>query len=141
MAVALGLAAIFAERLARDTQGFWFPNREAMEGASLGFSDALMMLSPFGAVLESLSRGQLSRLDEVAKEVRTNLSQAKFGAGRVARLNALDYQRLFDPGFLQFVAVDPEKARTAWESAPDKVIRELRGALDRVSPTKLPRRR
>src|SRR6516225_546495 len=66
-AVALGLAGIYAARLISQHQAFWFPNREALEGAALGFPEALLVISPFGAVAEALSRGDLPKLDAFAK--------------------------------------------------------------------------
>ncbi len=132
-AVALGLSAFFAARLEKDHQAFWFLNRESIEGASLGFPETLMTVSPFGAVVESLSRAKLDHLDEVAKQLRTALAQVKFSGGAPQRLTAADYQRLFDPGFVQFIAIDEKKAANAWDAAPDKIIREVRDALSRTA--------
>src|SRR5688572_24095000 len=42
--IALGLAGIFADRLEKEAGAFWFPNRDAQEGASLGFPDAVIVL-------------------------------------------------------------------------------------------------
>src|SRR5438270_2629706 len=51
--VALGLAAAFGSRLGKEFNAFWFPSRESPEGAAIGFPEALIMLSPFGAVLDA----------------------------------------------------------------------------------------
>jgi hypothetical protein len=135
--VALALAAALGERLHVDHQAFWFPYRETPEGAALGFPEALIMLAPFGAVVNALSQGQLEKVDEVVKTIRTNLAQVKFGgAGRAMRLGPEDYMRLFDPGFVQLVAVDPVKARQAWDSTPAKVLADIRDAINRAA--KLP---
>lgn len=137
--VALALAAAFAERLHAEHQAFWFPFRETPEGASLGFPDALIMLSPFGAVVDSLRGGKLDKLDDVAKDIRTSLGQVKFGlgaGGQPMRLGAEDYMRLFDPGFVQIVALDPAKTKQVWASTPAKVSADLRDALGRAN--KLP---
>jgi hypothetical protein len=50
------------------------------------------------------------------------------------RLRPEDYQRLFDPGFLQFVVLDAPKAKQAWESRPDSLQRDIRAALGRTNP-------
>ncbi len=134
-AVALGLSAMFGARLVRDHQAFWFPNREAMEGAVLGFPEALVMLSPFGAVVEALRGARLAKLDERARELASSIGQVKFSpsaAMGTPRLSPLDYQRLFDPGFVQFIVLDPVKADQAWNSSPDTLLREVRQALGRV---------
>ncbi|MCI0572461.1 MAG: hypothetical protein L0Y66_17030, partial [Myxococcaceae bacterium] len=78
--VALGLAGAFALRLMTEQGAFWFPNRDALEGATLGFGDALIMLSPFGAVADALSAGNLAKLDQAATEVRRTLGQVRFQA-------------------------------------------------------------
>lgn len=137
--VALGLSAAFAERLHAEHQAFWFPYRETPEGASLGFPAALIMLSPFGAVVDALGSAKLERLDDVAKEIRASLAQVKFGlgaSGQPMRLGPEDYMRLFDPGFVQVVALDPVKLKQLFGSSPTKVANDLRDAISRAS--KLP---
>ncbi len=132
--IALGLAAAMGERLHMEYQAFWFPYRETPEGASLGFPDALIMLAPFGAVVDALGAGKLERVEEVTKTIRTSLAQAKFGAGagQPMRLGPEDYMRLFDPGFVQVVGVDPAKLKKAWDSAPERLSIDLRDAINRA---------
>lgn len=132
--IALGLAAALGERLHAEYQAFWFPYRETPEGASLGFPEALIMLAPFGAVVDALGSGKLERVDEVIKSIRTSLAQAKFGAGggQPMRLGPEDYMRLFDPGFVQLVGVDPIKLKQTWDSAPEKLTIDLRDAINRA---------
>ncbi len=136
--VALGLAAALGERLAKDHGAFWFPNRETPEGAALGFSAAVITLAPFGAVVDALMSAKLEKLDELVKEIRTTLGQAKFapGAGGGARLGPEDYMRLFDPGFVQLVAMDPKKAKQAFDTAPERLAHDLRDGISRAG--KLP---
>ncbi len=131
--VALGLAAAFGARLGKDSGAFWFPSRESPEGASLGFPDALVMLSPFGAVVDALSRAKLEALDDVAKEIRASLARVKFGAAgaQPMRLAPEDYMRLFDPGFIQLVALDPQKAPQTWATPPEKLALDVRDAIGR----------
>ena len=130
--VALGLAAAFGARLAKDTAAFWFPSREAPEGAALGFPDALVMLSPFSAVLEALSVAKLERLDEIAKEIRNSLAQVKFSGQGSQRLGPLDYQSLFDPGYVQMLAIDKLKLDAAFALSPDRLAIDVREALSRA---------
>lgn len=133
--VALGLAGIYAARLIKGQQAFWFPNRESVEGAALGFPTALLVVSPFGSVAEALSRANLSRLEDFAKEVGNSLAQARFsaaGAAAPTKLSADDYQRIFDPGFVQFLAIDPAKAKTAWDSTISQLIAEVRDGFTRA---------
>jgi len=138
-AIALGLSGVVAGHLQEQHNAFWFPNREALEGAALGFPDALMVLAPFGATIDALARGNLGLLEEMEKEVRRSFSQVRFSATQAAgaRLTAADYQRLFDPGFIQFVAVNSAKAKESWERTPPQLAREIRDALGRM-PTTVP---
>ena len=134
--IALGLAAAMGERLHAEFQAFWFPYRETPEGASLGFPEALIMLAPFGAVVDALAAGKLEKVEEVNKSIRTSLAQAKFGAGAAAqpmRLGPEDYMRLFDPGFVQVVGVDAAKLKQAWDSAPEKITIDVRDAINRAA--------
>jgi hypothetical protein len=130
--VALGLAAAFGQRLASELGAFWFPSREAPEGAALGFPDALVMLSPFSAVLESLARAKLEHLDEIAKDIRTSLAQVKFSGQGAQRLSPVDYQSLFDPGYVQLLALDAAKVEQAFQLPPDRLAIDVREALTRA---------
>lgn len=135
--IALGLSGVLASRLMKESPAFWFPNRDALEGANLGFSEALVMLSPFGAVADALASSNLGKLDQIATDIRRSLGQVRFQlpAGEAPmRLGPQDYQRLFDPGFLQFVVFDDAKAKSTWESKPDPLAREVRDALGRTQP-------
>jgi hypothetical protein len=130
--IALGLSALLGERLAKELNGFWFLSRESPEGVALGFPDALVMLSPFGAVLESLASANLPRLEDVMKDIRTALAQAKFSGAGAARLTPMDYQTLFDPGYLQLLAIDPAKVEAAMKLPPDRLAIDIREALTRT---------
>jgi len=138
--VAFGLAGALAERLIASDHAFWFPHREAPEGAMLGFPEALLMISPLQAVLEALSRSKLEALDEVTADIRRVLGEARFAPapGGPVRLRPEDYARLFDPGFLQFMVVDARRAQELWAAKPSAVGADVRSALARVSPQKLP---
>lgn len=137
--VALGLAGVLADRLIASDQAFWFPHREAPEGGMLGFPEAVLMLSPFQAVAEALGRGKLERLEEVTADIRRSLAQARFaptGAAPV-RLRPEDYARLFDPGFLQFMLLDPRRTKELWDAKPSVLSADLRAALARVSAQRM----
>jgi hypothetical protein len=137
--VALGLAGAFADRLIASDQAFWFPHREAPEGGMLGFPEAVLMLSPFQTVVEALSRGKLERLDEVAADLRRALAQARFApsGGAPVRLRPEDYARLFDPGFLQFMLLDPRRKKELLEAKPSVLASDLRAALGRVGDQRM----
>lgn len=137
-AVALGLAAALGERLVESDKAFWFPNRESPEAAMLGFTDAILMISPFGAVMDALGKSNLASLDAVAADVRKSLAQSKFSvtAGTPPRLTPEDYRRLFDAGFIQISRVDPKRFKSLMDSRPDSLIRDFREALTRS--TQLP---
>jgi hypothetical protein len=133
--LALGLAGAFAERMAEEHGAFWFPNRDSPEGATLGFPQAVIMLSPFGAVMDGMVQGRLARLDDLAADIRRSLGQVRLDparAGGAQTLGPPDYQRLFDPGFLQFVVLDPVKSKAAFEASPDTLARDIRDALGRT---------
>jgi hypothetical protein len=141
--LAFMLAAAFAERLRRDHGAFWFPNRATPQGAALGFAPGIIVFSPFASVGQALGRGRLALLDEVTTELGRVLAQARardltIGGGDQRPLGPEDYQRLFDPGFVQFVGVQVANAKAAWEHTPPAEIRELEDAFSRLGP-KVPR--
>jgi hypothetical protein len=131
--VALGLAAALGARLSKEHGAFWFPSRESPEGASLGFPEALIMLSPFGAVLDALVSSKLAKLEDVSKDIRGALGRVKFGGAGAMRLSPLDYQRLFDPGFVQLLQIDPVKLKAAFELTPERLAADLRDAFSRLA--------
>lgn len=140
--VAFALAFLFGERLAQADDGFWFPNRDTPENAMVGFPDAILTVSPLGAVMDALRKSNLALLDATAQEIHRSIATVKFSptaGGGGAKLQAEDYVRLFDPGFLQFAALDPAKLKTTWESKPDKLAAELRDALGRITDKEMPR--
>jgi hypothetical protein len=131
--VAMALAVGLAQRLHEAHQAFWFPYRETPEGASLGFPETLIMLSPFGAVVDALRSARLEKLEDIAKEIRNTLAQVKFsGAAGAMRLAPEDYMRLFDPAFVQLVALDGAKVSQTWNLGPERVVSDLRDAIGRA---------
>jgi hypothetical protein len=137
--VALGLAGALADRLIASEHAFWFPHREAPEGGMLGFPEALLMLSPLQAVLDALARSKLETLDDVTADVRRAMGEARFAptGGAPVRLRPEDYARLFDPGFLQFMLLDPRRTKELWEGRPSVLAADLRAALGRVSAQRM----
>jgi hypothetical protein len=139
----LGIAGAFATRMFAEHQAFWFPNRDAPAGAMLGFPAALLPLAPFDEVMRALIQGNLARLEDLSTQIRARLAQVRFnptgtmslgGAGAPPRLGPEDYQQMLDPGVLQFVAMDPAKVKTTFESKPDALARDVKDALGRVQP-------
>lgn len=131
--LAFMIAAALAERLCRDLGGFWFQNRGTPEGAALGFSSGIIVFSPFGAAIQALARSQLSLLETTTAELRGAVTQARNAAGPEAQaLGPADYQRLFDPGFLQFVRLDPAALKATLATPPDVLARELTDGFARL---------
>jgi hypothetical protein len=137
--LALGLAAVFGARMIAEHQAFWFPNRDSAVGAMLGFPDAVNLFSPFEMMMDVLMQKQLAQLTDLEGKVRGQLGQMRLQGGvprglgpSGTKLGPQDYQRLFDPGFLQFVVLDTAKSKTAFESKPDALARDIREALDRA---------
>lgn len=132
--VALGVAAVLGKRLAKDDGAFWAANRESPDGLIMGFPDAIIMLSPFGAAMEALSRARLVQLDDMQKEIRTALGRARLSlsGGAAMRLGPADYERLFDPAFVQFVALDQQRLKEAWEGPAGTFARNLRDGIERA---------
>jgi hypothetical protein len=140
--VALGLAGAFAMRMAMDHRAFWYPNRDSPEQASLGFPDTIFPpLSPFIEVMKAMIQGKLALLDKLASDIRGSLAQVRFNptaaislGGGQPKLGPVDYQRLFDPGFFQFVVLDPDKTKSTFEAKPEVLARDVKDALGRTQP-------
>jgi hypothetical protein len=151
------LASALAERLNREFGSFWFQNRATPHGATIGFPDGILVFSPFETVFDALGRAQLAKLEGVATELRGAVAriQGSNPAGRP--LGPADYQRIFDPGLVQFIAIDQAAAASALnataaetlsdfehgftklspqiaEPARTQVAREVKGALSRLDP-------
>src|SRR6478672_9836733 len=52
----VSLAALFGAKAAQDFGAFWFPQREIMTGAALGFPQALLVVDPLPLVHDALDR-------------------------------------------------------------------------------------
>jgi hypothetical protein len=89
-------------------------------------------------VMDALGSARLARLDDVQKDIRNSLAQVKFGAGGGGgqRIGPEDYMRLFDPGFVQLVALDPVKSAQAWTTPPERLAIDVRDGISRAQ--KLP---
>jgi hypothetical protein len=76
----------------------------------------------------------------VEKDIRQNLAQARLSisGGRPMKLGPEDYERLFDPAFVQFVVLEDQKLKEAWEGPVSKVSHTLREGLERASKSELP---
>jgi hypothetical protein len=139
-AIAFMVGATFAERLRRELGAFWFPSRATRHGAALGFADGVIVFSPFEAVEQALSRARLASLDDMVGELRGLLAQARAqpaaanpeGGGQP--LGPEDYRRLFDPGFVQFVGLDPAALAAVLGARPEQIKSDLEQAFARLPP-------
>jgi hypothetical protein len=140
--IAFMLAAAFSQRLRRDFGAFWFPSRSARHGAALGFPDGIIVFSPFEAVEQALARARLGSLEDITGELRGVLAQARARPADIPagaelgseRLGPEDYRRLFDPGLVQFVALDREALDRTLGARPESLIRDLEQAFSRLPP-------
>jgi hypothetical protein len=134
------LASALAERLRREFNSFWFQNRSTPHGATVGFPDTVLVFSPFETVFEALSRAQLSALTKITEELR-----AAVGRGRAAHIHPPDargnrslgpaeYQRIFDPGLVQFVALDPNAIKEALAATGESTVRYFAHGFTKLSP-------
>jgi hypothetical protein len=134
--LAMLVAATFGERICRDLSGFWFQNRAVPDGAAVGFAEATIMFSPLEVVVQALARAQLAMLDDVAKDLGGALMRARLEVqarpGGALSLGPEDYQRMFDPGFVQFACLDLGKVRAALARTPPESSREIVQALSRL---------
>jgi hypothetical protein len=136
--LAFMISAALAERLRRDLGAFWFPNRASPQGASLGFPAGVIVFSPLGAVAEALGRGKLPLLDDVAGQLAKALEQARAANPDGHALEPEDYQRLFDPAFVQFTVLRSSAMQTLLQRTPQEERRELEDAFSRL-PKQVPR--
>jgi hypothetical protein len=134
--LAMLLAATFGERICRDLSGFWFQNRAVPDGAAIGFPETTIMFSPLEVVVQALARAQLAMLDDVTKDLGGAVARARLEAqsrpGGATLLGPEDYQRMFDPGFVQFACLDLGKVRAALARTPPESAREISQALSRL---------
>ena len=130
--VAFMLTAALAARLQRDLGAFWFQNRSTPHGATLGFPGAVVVFSPFEAVLEALGRSRLEMLTGLTDELRKTIAQAR-GLGEGPSLGPEDYQRLFDPGLVQFLALDPEALGKTLAAPAENTTRDFEHGFSRLS--------
>jgi hypothetical protein len=130
--VAFMLTAALAERLRRELDAFWFQNRSTPHGATLGFPGAVVVFSPFGAVFEALGRAKLELLSGLPEELRKAIGQSR-GGGEAPALGPEDYQRLFDPGLVQFLALDPAALSRSLEAPAESITRDFEHGFSRLS--------
>ncbi|MCL2625240.1 MAG: hypothetical protein FWD46_00270 [Cystobacterineae bacterium] len=142
--IALGLTAVLGEKLLHMHKGFWFSNHDSAAGVSLGFAEAMVVLPPFEAVLDALASANLGKLDALTRNLSNSLSSARLASGipllDAPKLDAQLYQHLFDPSFVQLMALDMEKAQALWKRLPSQLMQELKDALGRTGsafPAKL----
>lgn len=133
----LRLGALFGARLTRENDGFWFRQRDALGNFSVGFPGGVFTVSPFTVTALALVSGTVAGLETAAGELKTAVNASKTPGG--APLTPRDYERFFDPAFLEFFALDRKAAQRTWESAPRKLIAALKDASFRAQPSKTTR--
>jgi hypothetical protein len=137
--VAFMLASALAERLRRELGSFWFQNRSTPHGATVGFPDTILVFSPFETVFEALGRSQLAMLTNITGELRAAVARGKAAhnhpvaeGGR--QLGPAEYQRIFDPGLVQFVALDPAAVKQALDATGEATLRDFEHGFSKLSP-------
>jgi hypothetical protein len=130
------LASALAERLRREFGAFWFQNRSTPHGATVGFPDNILVFSPFETVFEALGRSQLGVLNKITEELRTAVARGRAAHNHPQGARALgpgEYQRIFDPGLVQFVALDPAAIKNALDATGDATLREFEHGFTKLS--------
>jgi plasmid stabilization system protein ParE len=126
------LAAALAERLRTELGAFWFQNRATPHGASVGFPGALVMFSPLDAVFQALGRAKLGTLGTITEELRQAVTRNR-GTGGERPLGPEDYQRIFDPGLVQFAALDPAALTRTLGTPVESLVRDFEHGFSKLS--------
>jgi len=126
------LASALAERLSQELGAFWFQNRSTPNGATLGFPDAVVVFSPLEAVFDALGRSKLAMLTGLSAELKQAVTRARTEHPGQS-LGPEDYQRLFDPGLVQFLALDPEALSRALGATTESVRRDYEHGFSKMS--------
>ncbi len=125
----LGLGAWIGERLVKAHQGFWFLHRDLPERMAVGFPGDFLMVSPFEWAAEALRVGNSAPLREREEALANALKAHGASKDAASRLSADEYERMFDPGNVMFVAIDAARARQTWNASPRELGASLRAAL------------
>ncbi len=131
--VMLGLVGLLVARMRSAHGAFLYPRSDSQMGVEVGFPQAVLAVSPFGSILSALAQAKLGMLDELEKSIATALARARFSGAGTRALQAEDYQRLFDPSFLQVVGIDKERLRQFAEATPTRLRLDLQEALMRTA--------
>lgn len=123
------LGAMLGARIANEHGAFWFPQREATLGAALGFPDALIAVTPLDLAQRALATGDLAALDRQEQELRTSLAAARGDQSLDELLVADDYRALFDPAFVYFLIVDPQRVAAALALPAARALELVRDAI------------
>jgi hypothetical protein len=130
--VAFMLACALAERLRQELGAFWFQNRSTPHGATVGFPGAMVVFSPIEAVFEALGRAKLGMLTSLGEELRKTVARGR-GPGDGASFGPEDYQRLFDPGLVQFVVLDPAALGRALDTPAESLASDFEHGFSKMS--------
>lgn len=127
------LASALAERLRREFGAFWFQNRSTAHGATVGFPNGILVFSPFEVVFEALARAQLATLTKVTEELRAAVTRGSTAPAAGKAFGPADYQRIFDPGLVQFFAYDPKAVTAALDSTTANTLRDFEHGFSKLS--------
>jgi hypothetical protein len=127
------VASALAERLRREFGAFWFQNRSTPHGATVGFPQGILVFSPFEVVFEMLGRAQLSQLGKVLDDLRAAVARGGAAAAKPGGFGPADYQRIFDPGLVQFFAYDPKAVAGALDATAASTLRDFEHGFSKLS--------
>lgn len=130
--MSLNLGAVIGMRLANDTGAFWFAQRDSMGALALGFPEAVFSVSPFSVSTLALVTRTVPELEQALAKIREDAAAAKKEAPAPKPLTPEDYQRYFDPGFIEFFVLDAARAESVWNLPPQRIIGELKDAFFRA---------
>jgi hypothetical protein len=131
------VASALAERLRIEFGAFWFQNRSNPHGATVGFPQGILVFSPFEVVFEMLGRSQLAQLGKVVEDLRGALARGGATAGKPGNLGPAEYQRIFDPGLVQFFAYDRKAVSAALDATAGATLRDFEHGFSKLS-TEIP---
>lgn len=129
----LRLGVVFGERMARESNAFWFRQRDAVGGFALGMPEAVFTVSPFAVTAMALVADKVAGLSTAAEQIGRDRGRARADGAVAQPLTPADYERFFDPAYLEFYVLDTKRAAEVWQTPPGKLLQELRDAALRVN--------
>ncbi len=127
------LASALAERLRLSHGAFWFQNRSTPHGATLGFPNGVLVFSPFETVFEAIGRSKLTEIEAIATQLRAAVERSAGSLQGKGTLGPADYQRIFDPGLVQFFAFDPKAAAAVLDATAESTVRDFEHGFSKLA--------